>query len=125
MARRPELACKGAKGNTLTMFVGKYPEKKAYFELSNETMKRFLGAWSQVLVGEQLPISSSIWKVAGLGLAYVAQHVFDHPEKHMQKVADAVWSSAGARMIFDASPWGQHLILGEVNERPSGPGGRG
>ena len=27
------------KGNTLTKFVEKYPEKKAYFELSNETMK--------------------------------------------------------------------------------------
>merc|ERR1719160_699874 len=30
---------KGDKGNTLTQFVEKYPEKKAYFELSNETMK--------------------------------------------------------------------------------------
>merc|ERR1712051_388149 len=30
---------KGVKGKTLTMFVEKYPEKKSYFELSNETMK--------------------------------------------------------------------------------------
>merc|ERR1712203_1247691 len=30
---------KGSKGTTLTEFVEKYPEKKAYFELSNETMK--------------------------------------------------------------------------------------
>lgn len=30
---------KGEKGKTLSMFVEKYPEKKAYFELSNETMK--------------------------------------------------------------------------------------
>merc|ERR1719178_516330 len=30
---------KGTKGKTLTQFVEKYPEKKAYFELSNETMK--------------------------------------------------------------------------------------
>jgi len=30
---------KGVKGQTLSMFVEKYPEKKAYFELSNETMK--------------------------------------------------------------------------------------
>merc|ERR1719230_1460540 len=29
---------KGDKGKTLTQFVEKYPEKKAYFELSNETM---------------------------------------------------------------------------------------
>merc|ERR1719359_2192427 len=29
---------KGEKGKTLTQFVEKYPEKKAYFELSNETM---------------------------------------------------------------------------------------
>merc|ERR1711861_86804 len=29
---------KGVKGQTLTQFVEKYPEKKAYFELSNETM---------------------------------------------------------------------------------------
>ena len=30
---------KGVKGNTLTTFVEKYPEKKVYFELSNVTMK--------------------------------------------------------------------------------------
>merc|ERR1712019_292104 len=30
---------KGIKGNCLTQFVEKYPEKKAYFELSNEVMK--------------------------------------------------------------------------------------
>merc|ERR1719194_329167 len=30
---------KGIKGSTLTQFVEKYPEKKSYFELSNETMK--------------------------------------------------------------------------------------
>merc|ERR1711871_1049458 len=30
---------KGEKGRTLTQFVEKYPEKKAYFELSNEVMK--------------------------------------------------------------------------------------
>jgi elongation factor 3 len=30
---------KGIKGQTLTQFVEKYPEKKAYFELSNESMK--------------------------------------------------------------------------------------
>jgi len=30
---------KGVKGQTLSMFVEKYPEKKAYFELSNETMR--------------------------------------------------------------------------------------
>merc|ERR1712056_114520 len=30
---------KGDKGRTLTQFVEKYPDKKAYFELSNESMK--------------------------------------------------------------------------------------
>ena len=30
---------KGEKGRTLTQFVEKYPDKKAYFELSNDTMK--------------------------------------------------------------------------------------
>merc|ERR1712019_207767 len=30
---------KGIKGNCLTEFVEKYPEKKAYFELTNEVMK--------------------------------------------------------------------------------------
>ena len=29
----------GVKGNALTMFVEKVSEKKAYFELSSETMK--------------------------------------------------------------------------------------
>ena len=32
-------ASKGTKGNTLTMFAEKCLVKKAYFELSNETMK--------------------------------------------------------------------------------------
>ena len=32
-------ASKGAECNTLTLFVEKYLVKKAYFELSNETMK--------------------------------------------------------------------------------------
>ena len=36
--RRPK-TFKGVKGNTLTMFVKVYPEKKAYSELSNDTMK--------------------------------------------------------------------------------------
>ena len=49
----------GVKGNTLTMFVEKYPEKKAYVVLSNEA--------------------------AGLRLAYVAQNAFHHLEKHMQE----------------------------------------
>jgi len=30
---------KGVKGQTLTQFVEKYPEKKAYFEITNETMR--------------------------------------------------------------------------------------
>merc|ERR1711975_209752 len=30
---------KGVKGNCLTQFVEKYPEKKAYFEISNESMR--------------------------------------------------------------------------------------
>merc|ERR1712188_195351 len=30
---------KGVKGQCLAQFVEKYPEKKAYFELTNETMK--------------------------------------------------------------------------------------
>merc|ERR1711920_1041469 len=30
---------KGTKGSTLTQFVQKYPDKKAYFELTNEVMK--------------------------------------------------------------------------------------
>ena len=36
--RKPK-TFKGVKGNTLTMFVKEYTKKKAYFELSNETMK--------------------------------------------------------------------------------------
>ena len=31
--------CKGPKGQTLTQFVDKYPEERAYCELSNEIMK--------------------------------------------------------------------------------------
>merc|ERR1712051_748487 len=145
---------KGVKGKTLTMFVEKYPEKKSYFELSNETMKftfpepgnmegvksrskvilrmnnvsftyptkdkptivdvsltvsqvsrvAVIGANGagkstaiKVLVGEAKPTEGSIWKAAGLRMAYVAQHAFHHLEKHMQETPTAyiMWRFAG------------------------------
>merc|ERR1712127_70564 len=145
---------KGIKGKCLSQFVEKYPEKKAYFELSNETMKftfpepgpmegvksrskvilrmtnvsfqyptkdkptvvdinltvsqvsrvAVIGANGagkstaiKVLVGEQKPSVGSIWKAAGLRMAYVAQHAFHHLEKHMQETPTAyiMWRFAG------------------------------
>merc|ERR1712084_208207 len=145
---------KGVKGQTLTQFVEKYPEKKAYFELSNEVMKfsfpepgamegvksrskvilrmnnvsfqyptkdkptimdvnltvsqvsrvAVIGANGagkstaiKVLVGEQKPTEGSIWKAAGLRMAYVAQHAFHHLEKHMQETPAEyiMWRFAG------------------------------
>merc|ERR1712226_879009 len=145
---------KGVKGSTLSQFVEKYPEKKAYFELSNEVMKftfpmpgamegvksrsktvlkmtdvtftyptkdkptimdvsltvsqvsrvAVIGANGagksttiRVLVGEQKPTEGSIWKAAGLRMAYVAQHAFHHLEKHMQETPTAyiMWRFAG------------------------------
>merc|ERR1712013_959271 len=145
---------KGVKGNTLTQFVEKYPEKKTYFEFSNEVMKftfpepgsmegvksrskvvlRMNNVYFQyptkdkptimdvsltvsqvsrvavigangagkstaikVLVGEQKPSEGSIWKAAGLRMAYVAQHAFHHLEKHMQETPTEyiMWRFAG------------------------------
>jgi len=145
---------KGDKGKVLTQFVEKYPEKKAYFELSNEIMKftfpepgpmegvksrskvvlrmnnvtfqyptkdkptimdvnltvsqvsrvAVIGANGagkstaiKVLVGEQKPTEGTIWKAAGLRMAYVAQHAFHHLEKHMQETPTAyiMWRFAG------------------------------
>merc|ERR1712063_250046 len=144
----------GIKGTTLTQFVEKYPEKKAYFELSNEIMKftfpepgamegvksrskvvlrmnnvtfqyptkdkptimdvgltvsqvsrvAVIGANGagkstaiKVLVGEQKPTEGTIWKAAGLRMAYVAQHAFHHLEKHMQETPAEyiMWRFAG------------------------------
>jgi len=145
---------KGDKGKTLSQFVEKHPEKKAYFELSNEIMKfvfpepgsmegvksrskvvlrmsnvtfqyptkdkptimdvsltvsqvsrvAVIGANGagkstaiKVLVGEQKPTEGTIWKAAGLRMAYVAQHAFHHLEKHMQKTPTEyiMWRFAG------------------------------
>jgi len=145
---------KGEKGQTLTQFVEKYPEKKAYFELSNDIMKftfpepgamegvksrskvilrmdkvtfqyptkdkptimdvsltvsqvsrvAVIGANGagkstaiKVLVGEQKPTQGTIWKAAGLRMAYVAQHAFHHLEKHMQETPTQyiMWRFAG------------------------------
>merc|ERR1711979_34150 len=118
---------KGTLGSTLTQFVEKYPEKKSYFELSNEVMKFTFpepGAMEgvksrskvvlrmnnvtftyptkdkptiKVLVGEQKPTEGTIWKAAGLRMAYVAQHAFHHLEKHMQKTPTdyIMWRFAG------------------------------
>merc|ERR1711904_293713 len=146
---------KGEKGRCLTQFVEKYPEKKAYFELSNETMKftfpepgplegvksrskivlrmqnvsftyptkdkptimdinltcsqmsrvAVIGANGagkstaiKVFVGEMTPQEGTIWKAAGLRLAYVAQHAFHHLEKHMDKTPTQyiMWRFAGS-----------------------------
>merc|ERR1719277_2993187 len=145
---------KGTKGSTLTQFVEKHPEKKAYFELTNDNFKfifpepgplegvksrskvilrmnnvtfqyptkdkptivgvsltvsqvsrvAVIGANGagkstaiKVLVGEQKPTEGSIWKAAGLRLAYVAQHAFHHLEKHMQETPTQyiMWRFAG------------------------------
>merc|ERR1712151_1012349 len=145
---------KGEKGVTLTQFVEKYPDKKSYFELSNEIMKftfpepgamegvksrskvvlrmnnvtfqyptkdkptimdvsltvsqvsrvAVIGANGagkstaiKVLVGEQKPTEGSIWKTAGLRMAYVAQHAYHHLEKHLQRTPTdyIMWRFAG------------------------------
>jgi len=145
---------KGSKGSTLTQFVEKYPEKKSYFELSNESMEftfpppgpmegvksrskvilrmnnvtfqyetknkptimdvnltvsqvsrvAVIGANGagkstaiKVLVGEQLPTTGTIWKSAGLRMAYVAQHAFHHLEKHVESTPTQyiIWRFAG------------------------------
>merc|ERR1712179_803730 len=51
----------------------------------------------KVLVGEQKPTEGSIWKAAGLRMAYVAQHAFHHLEKHMQLTPTEyiMWRFAG------------------------------
>merc|ERR1711979_93749 len=142
------------KGQCLSQFAEKYPEKKSYFELRNDVMKFTfpeLGAMEgvksrskvvlrmnnvtftyptkdkptimdvsltvsqvsrvavigangagkstaiKVLVGEQKPTEGSIWKAAGLRMAYVAQHAFHHLEKHMQLTPTEyiMWRFAG------------------------------
>merc|ERR1711976_1129718 len=51
----------------------------------------------KVLVGEQKPSEGSIWKAAGLRMAYVAQHAFHHLEKHLQETPTEyiMWRFAG------------------------------
>merc|ERR1711920_4376 len=51
----------------------------------------------KVLVGEQKPTEGTIWKAAGLRMAYVAQHAFHHLEKHMQETPAEyiMWRFAG------------------------------
>merc|ERR1712179_833928 len=51
----------------------------------------------KVLVGEQKPTEGSIWKAAGLRMAYVAQHASHHLEKHMQLTPTEyiMWRFAG------------------------------
>merc|ERR1712232_313795 len=51
----------------------------------------------KVLVGEQTPTEGTIWKAAGLRMAYVAQHAFHHLEKHMQSTPTQyiMWRFAG------------------------------
>ena len=43
------------------------------------------------------PTEGTIWKAAGLRMAYVAQHAFHHLEKHMQETPTQyiMWRFAG------------------------------
>merc|ERR1719199_2494762 len=52
----------------------------------------------KVFVGEMTPQEGTIWKAAGLRLAYVAQHAFHHLEKHLDKTPTdyIMWRFAGA-----------------------------
>merc|ERR1711904_360487 len=51
----------------------------------------------KVFVGEMTPQEGTIWKAAGLRLAYVAQHAFHHMGKHMDKTPTQyiMWRFAG------------------------------
>merc|ERR1719491_1955506 len=51
----------------------------------------------KVLVGEQKPTEGSIWKAAGMRMAYVAQHAFHHLEKHVSSTPTQyiMWRFAG------------------------------
>merc|ERR1711907_861688 len=51
----------------------------------------------KILVGEMTPTEGTIWKAAGLRMAYVAQHAFHHLEKHMQETPTEyiMWRFAG------------------------------
>merc|ERR1712100_897110 len=51
----------------------------------------------KVLVGEAKPTEGTIWKAAGLRMAYVAQHAFHHLEKHMRETPTEyiMWRFAG------------------------------
>merc|ERR1712091_558699 len=51
----------------------------------------------KALVGEQAPTEGTIWKAAGLRMAYVAQHAFHHLEKHMTRTPTdyIMWRFAG------------------------------
>merc|ERR1711865_396119 len=51
----------------------------------------------KVLVGEAKPSEGTMWKAAGLRMAYVAQHAFHHLEKHMRETPTEyiMWRFAG------------------------------
>ena len=59
------IICTSVKGNTLTMFVKKYPEKKVYFELSNETMKFAFpepGPLEGVISRSKIVLAAAMWQ---------------------------------------------------------------
>src|SRR5690606_10223387 len=51
----------------------------------------------KILIGELAPTTGTIWKHPNLRIAYVAQHAFQHLEKHINKtpVQYIMWRFAG------------------------------
>merc|ERR1712193_352263 len=146
---------KANKGDVLTKYIEAYPEKAAYFELSDKNEKwvfpvpgalegvksrgrsiikmqdvtfkypshekntienisltvcmasrvAVVGANGagkstaiKLLIGELKPEIGTIWRHPNMRLAYVAQHAFNHLEKHLDKTAVEyiLWRFAGA-----------------------------
>merc|ERR1711871_923634 len=127
---------KGEKGRTLTQFVEKYPEKKAYFELSNEIMKFTFpvpGAMEGVksrskivlkmtdvsyqyptkdkptIVGVNLTVSQ-VSRVAVIGANGAGKSTAIKVLVGEQKPTEgAIWKAAGLRMAYVAQHAFHHL----------------
>merc|ERR1711871_1457101 len=101
---------KGEEGKCLSQFVEKYPEKKVYFELSNETMKFTFPTKDKPTIMDINLTCSQMSRVAVIGAngagKSTAIKVF---VGEMMPQEGTIWKAAGLRMGYVAQHAFHHL----------------
>merc|ERR1712023_395298 len=101
---------KGEKGKCLSQFVEKYPEKKAYFELSNETMAFTYPTKEKPTIFDVNLTVSQVSRVAVIGANGAGKSTaIKILVGEMTPQQGTIWKASGLRLAYVAQHAFHHL----------------